>query len=36
MNQEQKRGLFQALLELLKAVFTIGSRHVEKKYDDGE
>lgn len=29
MNQEQKRGLFQALLELLKAVFTIGSKHVD-------
>lgn len=34
MNKEQKQGLFQALLELLKAIFTIGSKHVEKHADE--
>ena len=34
MNQEQKRGLWTFLLELLRLIFTIGSKHVEKNGDE--
>lgn len=36
MNEQQKKGLFAALLEMIKAIFTIGKRHVDKHLDNGE
>ncbi|MCQ2331321.1 MAG: hypothetical protein MJZ55_04955 [Paludibacteraceae bacterium] len=36
MNNEQKQGLWTFLLEILRLIFTIGSRHVEKHNGDGE
>ena len=30
LTNEQKKGLWTALLELLSAVFTIGKTHIEK------
>ena len=34
MNNEQKQGLWTFLLEILRLIFTIGSRHVEKHNGD--
>ena len=30
MNNEQKKGLLSAIFELLKAVFSIGAKHIDK------
>ncbi len=35
MNNEQKQGIWTFLLEILRLIFTIGSKHVEK-HADGE
>ena len=34
MNNEQKQTLWTFLLEILRLIFTIGSKHVEGKNDD--
>ena len=36
MNNAQKKGLFTFILELLKLVFHIGSKHVEKHLNENE
>ena len=36
MKNKDKQGLWKLLLGLLKVIFRIGSKHIEKKIDDGQ
>ena len=36
MNNAQKKGLFTFILELLRLVFNIGSKHVEKHMNENK
>lgn len=34
MKDKEKKGLWKFLLGLLKIIFRVGSKHIEKKLDD--
>ena len=34
MNEKEKKGLWKFLLGLLKIIFRVGSKHLEKKLDE--
>ena len=36
MNKAQKKGLFTFMLELLRLVFNIGSKHAEKHLNENK
>ncbi len=34
MNEKEKKGLWKFLLGLLKIIFRVGSKHLEKKLEE--